>query len=147
MQLTTMTYAVTGKIARITLNRPERSNALTFETPRELAECVERANLDPAVHVIALAGAGAGFCGGYDLRIGAEDIMRFGAEHTSYPKGSPYDPEARYARKETTTWVGYNVHLTETCDDGAPHLITHVETTPGPTAARPCRVITTCSLA
>src|SRR5437868_656114 len=93
MQLTTMTYAVTGKIARITLNRPERSNALTFDTPRELTECVERANLDPAVHVIALAGAGAGFCGGYDLRIGAEDMMRFGAEHTSYPKGSPYDPE------------------------------------------------------
>jgi transposase len=47
---------------------------------------------------------------------------------------SPYDPEARYARKETTTWVGYKVHLTEACDDGAPHLITHVETTPGPVA-------------
>jgi transposase len=47
---------------------------------------------------------------------------------------SPYDPEARYARKETTTWVGYKVHLTETCDDDAPHLITHVETTPGPVA-------------
>ena len=93
MELTTMTYAVTGKIARITLNRPERSNALTFETPRELHECVERANLDPAVHVIALAGAGPGFCGGYDLRIGAEDMMRFGAEQSSYPKGSPYDPE------------------------------------------------------
>src|SRR6201985_1224857 len=93
MQLTTMTYAVTGKIARITLNRPERSNALTFETPRELAECVERANLDSDVHVIALAGAGAGLCGGYALRIAAQDMMRFGAEHTSYPKGSPYDPE------------------------------------------------------
>ena len=35
--------------------------------PRELAECVEQANLDRAVHVIALAGAGKGFCGGYDL--------------------------------------------------------------------------------
>ena len=35
--------------------------------PRELAACVERANLDPAVHVIALAGNGKGFCGGYDL--------------------------------------------------------------------------------
>ena len=35
--------------------------------PRELAECVEQANLDPAVHVIALAGNGKGFCGGYDL--------------------------------------------------------------------------------
>jgi enoyl-CoA hydratase len=35
--------------------------------PRELAECVERANLDPSVHVIALSGKGSGFCGGYDL--------------------------------------------------------------------------------
>ena len=35
--------------------------------PRELAECVEQANLDPDVHVIALAGEGKGFCGGYDL--------------------------------------------------------------------------------
>lgn len=35
--------------------------------PGELADCVERANLDPGVHVIALAGAGKGFCGGGDL--------------------------------------------------------------------------------
>ena len=42
--------------------------------PRELAECVERANLDPAVHVIALAGNGKGFCGGYDLVESAEGL-------------------------------------------------------------------------
>ncbi len=47
---------------------------------------------------------------------------------------SPYDDEARYAKKHTTTWVGYKVHLTEACEDDAPHLITHVETTPGPVA-------------
>jgi len=47
---------------------------------------------------------------------------------------SPYDPEAHYAQKRTTSWVGYKVHLTETCDDGSPHLITHVETTPAPLA-------------
>jgi transposase len=47
---------------------------------------------------------------------------------------SPYDAEAHYARKRTTTWVGYKVHLTETCDDETPHLITHVETTPAPVA-------------
>jgi transposase len=45
---------------------------------------------------------------------------------------SPYDPDAHYARKHTTQWVGYKVHVTETCDDEAPPLITHVETTPGP---------------
>ena len=47
---------------------------------------------------------------------------------------SPYDVEAHYAKKHTTSWVGYKVHVTETCDDQAPHLITHVETTAGPVA-------------
>jgi transposase len=45
---------------------------------------------------------------------------------------SPYDPEARSSRKRDTTWLGYKVHLTETCDQDphVPHVITHVETTP-----------------
>jgi transposase len=47
---------------------------------------------------------------------------------------SPYDVDAHYARKYTTQWVGYKVHLTETCEDDAPHLITHVEAMSGPTA-------------
>ena len=42
---------------------------------------------------------------------------------------SPYDTEARYSNKGDTTWTGYKVHLTETCDDDFPCLITHVETT------------------
>ncbi len=41
---------------------------------------------------------------------------------------SPYDSEATYGRKLTTWWVGYKVHLTESCDEDAPRLITHVET-------------------
>src|ERR671922_152681 len=47
---------------------------------------------------------------------------------------SPYDVDAHYARKYTTPWVGYKVPITETCEDDLPHLITHIETTPGPTA-------------
>jgi transposase len=47
---------------------------------------------------------------------------------------SPYDPEALFAQKRETKWVGYKVHLTETCDDDSPHVITHVETTPAPQA-------------
>lgn len=42
---------------------------------------------------------------------------------------SPYDIEARFSRKRTTPWVGYKVHLTETCEDDQPHLITQVATT------------------
>jgi transposase len=46
---------------------------------------------------------------------------------------SPYDLEARYATKRDTAWVGYKVHLTETCETDYPNLITHVETTPATT--------------
>jgi len=42
---------------------------------------------------------------------------------------SPYDVEARFSRKRTTTWVGYKVHLSETCEADQPHLITQVATT------------------
>ena len=89
-QLTTLTYAVTDRIARITLDRPQRGNGITLDLPRELAACVERANLDPSVHVIALAGNGKGFCGGYDLVSSAEGAMALGA--TDAPPGSPIDP-------------------------------------------------------
>jgi transposase len=42
---------------------------------------------------------------------------------------SPYDVDARYGGKRMTNWVGYKVHLTESCEDDQPHLITHVLTT------------------
>lgn len=42
---------------------------------------------------------------------------------------SPYDPEARYRAKEDKEWTGYMVHLTETCDEDAPRLIVHADTT------------------
>ncbi|MDH2394117.1 IS1182 family transposase [Streptomyces sp. HNM0663] len=41
---------------------------------------------------------------------------------------SPYDTEARYGTKKTTSWTGYWLHLTETCDDETPRLITDVAT-------------------
>ena len=90
-RLHTLTYETTGKIARITLNRPERGNGITLEMPREIAACVERANLDPSVHVLALSGNGKGFCGGYDLVASAERGMT-GIDDTGLPSGSPLDP-------------------------------------------------------
>jgi enoyl-CoA hydratase len=89
-QLTTMTYEKTGRIARITLNRPERGNGITLQMPAELAASVERANLDPEVHVIALSGRGKGFCGGYDLVATAEKM--FQDSPSNAPPGSPLDP-------------------------------------------------------
>ena len=46
---------------------------------------------------------------------------------------SPYDTEARYSTKRDIEWIGYKVHLTETCDADTPHLIVNVETTPATT--------------
>lgn len=68
----TLTYEVTGRIARLTFNRPAAGNAITPDTPLDLAHAVERADLDPRVHVIVLSGRGSGFCGGYDLSLFAE---------------------------------------------------------------------------
>ncbi len=46
---------------------------------------------------------------------------------------SPYDTEARYSRKDVVRWTGYKVHLSESCDEHLPHLITNVHTTPATT--------------
>jgi transposase len=53
---------------------------------------------------------------------------------------SPYDPDARPGKKRETAWLGYKVHLTETCAPGTPHLIVEVETTPAP---QPDHMVTT----
>lgn len=98
--LKTLTYDVTGRIARITLNRPERGNGITFEMPAELAACVERANLDPQVHVIALSGNGKGFCGGYDLVMTAEQRPGSEGELMGWPAGSPMDPKVQMANHD-----------------------------------------------
>jgi enoyl-CoA hydratase len=87
-----MTYEREGRIARLTLDRPERGNGITLEMPRELAACVERANLDPEVHVIALAGNGSGFCGGYDLVASAEGRGTGDAGDPEAPEGAPTAP-------------------------------------------------------
>lgn len=67
MQYSTINYETNERRATITLNRPQRMNAINMQMPGELAAAVERANRDDSVHVIVLAGAGKGFCSGYDL--------------------------------------------------------------------------------
>src|SRR3954468_8942219 len=91
MDLETLNYETGDRVARITLDRPERGDGITPRTPAQAPACVERANLDPEVHVIALAGNGAGFCGGYDLVASAEGDME-GVASAEAPPGSPLDP-------------------------------------------------------
>jgi enoyl-CoA hydratase len=83
-------YEAGERVARLTLNRPERGNALTPNLLSELAAGVERADLDPEVHVLMLAGNGKGFCGGYDLVWSAEGQL------PNHDPSEPWDPMLDY---------------------------------------------------
>ena len=83
-------FEVTGPVARLTLNRPKRGNGITRALLEELEALVERADLDPSVRVLLLAGAGTGFCGGYDLVVAAEG--QADGARADAPPGSPLDP-------------------------------------------------------
>lgn len=91
MSQPTVLFERDGRVARLTLNRPEALNAINDVLPEELRAAVERANADPEVHVIVLSGAGKAFCSGYDLKRYAE---------TSRPvpgsQDMPWDPMIDY---------------------------------------------------
>ncbi|WET78126.1 crotonase/enoyl-CoA hydratase family protein [Amycolatopsis sp. QT-25] len=73
MAFETLTYRVEYRKAYLTLNRPERLNAITDVMPGEIRQAVERANQDDAVRVIVMRGEGRSFCAGYDLKQFAEE--------------------------------------------------------------------------
>jgi enoyl-CoA hydratase len=98
-------YEAEDGVARITLNRPERGNGITRDLIAELTRCVERADLDPEVHVLLLSGKGRGFCGGYDLVESAEGIGAEAKTAESGPDGSPLDPQVIAANHDPSrTW-------------------------------------------
>ncbi|MGR8946958.1 MAG: crotonase/enoyl-CoA hydratase family protein [Gammaproteobacteria bacterium] len=80
------------RVARITFCRPEKLNAIGFDTSREIREAVELANNDDAIHVIILEGEGAAFCAGYDIKEFAESDL----EHPCKQESTPWDPMADY---------------------------------------------------
>ncbi|HET6151560.1 MAG TPA: crotonase/enoyl-CoA hydratase family protein, partial [Marmoricola sp.] len=98
----TLTYEVDGRVARITFDRPEQGNAITSDTPGELADAVERADVDRRVHVMLVSGRGKGFCGGYDLGLFAEGDM--GASGGA-GQDSVLDPAVQLANHDPgSTW-------------------------------------------
>jgi enoyl-CoA hydratase len=97
-------YAVAERVARITLNRPERGNGINRAMLTALEQAVERADLDPEVSVVLLSGNGKGFCGGYDLVQSAEGQGRLEDEAAvggaELSPGSPLDPEVMRANHD-----------------------------------------------
>jgi len=91
-------YHSEDRVATLTLNRPQRLNAINAALPRALREAVERADADPEVHVIVLQGAGKGFCGGYDL---VDYAQTPGEMHGN--QDMPWDPTLDYAMMSRNT--------------------------------------------
>jgi enoyl-CoA hydratase len=67
MSYETILYEPEGAIARVTLNRPEKLNAISWQMHEELSRALMQADRDPAIHVVTLRGAGRSFCAGYDI--------------------------------------------------------------------------------
>jgi enoyl-CoA hydratase len=102
MSTSTVRYERDGRLARVTLNRPEKLNAIDDEMPRALRDAVRRAEADDAVHAIVLAGAGRAFCAGYDLARYAEAPAPNPAT-----QAMPWDPtlDYRFMRENTECFM------------------------------------------
>jgi enoyl-CoA hydratase len=85
----TVLYEAADGVATLTLNRPERLNAITPELIADLRAGLEKALQDREVRVIRLRGAGQSFCAGYDIGWGAESMADAEADR-------PWDPVADY---------------------------------------------------
>ena len=93
------------------------------------------------LHTLPALGSAAADLGPtlYTLSVPGRETLRWRTGDEQPPlsgthRVAPYDLEARYCSKRETHWVGYQVHLTETCDPGQPDLITQIITTPATTA-------------
>jgi enoyl-CoA hydratase len=85
----TVLYDAADGVATLTLNRPERLNAITPELIADFREALARAQADGDVRVVRLRGAGRGFCAGYDIGWGSRSM-------TEAEAGVPWDPIADY---------------------------------------------------
>lgn len=100
----TVLLEVDGRIARVTLNRPEVLNAINDQLPHDLASAIHQANEDDAVHVIVLSGKGDAFCAGYDLAFYAETLSGDG---NNVSQDMPWDPmkDYRFMKRNTELFM------------------------------------------
>ncbi|MDH3693147.1 MAG: crotonase/enoyl-CoA hydratase family protein [Gammaproteobacteria bacterium] len=91
MKFGDVSYETKDRVATITLNRPDRFNAISETMPDDIANAFEHANDDNGVRVVVLTGAGRGFCGGYDLNTYAES-----SDDNPVIQDMPWDPMIDY---------------------------------------------------
>jgi enoyl-CoA hydratase len=94
-------YETDERVATLTLNRPERMNAITPELVEAFDVALKRAQGDPDVRVVRLRGAGRSFCAGYDIDWGA-DLM--GTEPSPWDPIRDYQVMSRYVGSYMSLW-------------------------------------------
>jgi enoyl-CoA hydratase len=99
-------YSVEESIATITLNRPDRMNALTHELEAELHRAFDKADSDRGVRVIILTGAGRAFCAGYDQA----QTGKSGTRHSD-PKGKSHAEFIEYWQRNDGGRAGHWAHM------------------------------------
>jgi enoyl-CoA hydratase len=103
-----ITYEVRDGAARITLNRPEKLNAISFQMLEELNHALWEADDDTAVHAVALAGAGRAFCAGYDLAAAPRPTERDGR---TYRGSRTFDDDTwQLERSQRLRMVLFDMH-------------------------------------
>src|SRR4051812_12469343 len=94
----TISYDVRDAKAYLTLNRPDRLNAIDDAMPGEIRAAVDEANNDDNVRVVVVQGAGRAFCAGYDLKAYAE-----GQGTDRWQQTKPWDPVRDYREMRRNT--------------------------------------------
>lgn len=104
MSYQSLRYEVSDRIATITLNRPDRLNAIDLHMPGEIRAAVEAADADPHVHVVVLTGAGRAFCAGYDLKEFAEQADEPHTQEMPWDATVDYRMMSRNTRDFMSLW-------------------------------------------
>lgn len=94
-------------VLRLTMNRPERLNALTHDLVRELWTAVRQASVDPRVAVVMLAGSGTSFCSGGDLREMANPDPGDPVSMAAHDHPAWHTPDARSERTRRSSELAY----------------------------------------
>ncbi|MEO6043005.1 MAG: enoyl-CoA hydratase-related protein [Tepidiformaceae bacterium] len=95
-------YSVADRIARITFNRPEKRNALSFDLRKEFMHALRAAEADDSVTLVLIDGAGPSFCSGYDITPGARDAA---TSTSAYDRATPVRPDGWVESPYFASWT------------------------------------------
>ena len=97
-------YEVDDPVAVVTLNRPEKLNALTYPMLAAFRSAIERAEADPRVVGIVVTGAGRGFCAGLDAEVLKQTTAPGAVRGVADPSSAEVPVSSPGGSKERLSW-------------------------------------------